>query len=288
MARWVFDVGGLEPLRRYRIDTDSATSSAATVTGPDTGVAVAGSVVQADAAGKLPRLLGGAATLYAKPLDVYGAAGSPVTLTGTWDVDARVGAVPPISPPLLRVPKGATCLSTFGNAVPDWTLAGTGASQALSTTGGKAAVAHTVVTLGTGASFTTLRKTITGTGSVITANGVDMTTRYALLWLMVEDPFALQSISFAFSLSGWTNYWSWSNQVWSTSQADGSANLEAGVWRLLALTYPQRALIGTATDPVNGATPANQVKDWQIAMTGVSGKAAKVHLGGLYVRSNGI
>lgn len=288
MARWVFDVGGLEPLRRYRIDTDSATSSAATVTGPDTGVAVAGSIVQADAAGKLPRLVGAAGTLYAKPLDVYGTPGTAVALTGVWDLADRGIVAPTVTRPHLQVPKGAVLLNAFGgtSGATDWTLSGTGASQALATSGGKAAVAQHVITLGTGASFTTLRKTITGTGAVVTANGVDMTARHVLLWVMVEDTSALQSISFAYSLSGWTNYWSWSNQVWSTSQAAGSGNLESGVWRLLALTYPQRALLGTATDP-GGAAPPTQVKDWQISMTGVSGKAAKVHLGGIYVRSNG-
>ena len=96
MARWVFDVTGLDPLRRYRIDTASGSVSPAVLTRPGNDLAIADSVLQADAAGRLPRFVGSAQTLYAKVADYAGAfGGTPVTLTGGWDTEP--GPKTPIS-----------------------------------------------------------------------------------------------------------------------------------------------------------------------------------------------
>lgn len=172
------------------------------------------------------------------------------------------------------LPSGSQRVSSFTTAN-QWTLAGTGASQAIETAPigdpGPTFPAHTVITLGT--SFTTLR---------LTTAAVDMTARHARLLLCLDDPASMSGVSFAYSLGGWTNYYSWSNQINSSSQASPSRMLDAGRWEWVALSYPEVSLVGTAVDGAQSA-----VTDWQIAMTAtVAG--TKVRIGGLYHCPNGI
>lgn len=118
MARWVFDVTGLDPLRRYRIDTASGSASPAVLTRPGNDLPIADSVLQADMAGRLPRFVGTAQTLYAKVADYMGAfGGTPVTITTGWDIDAPL-ATPSSGILPSTVAKGdllaATAASTIG------------------------------------------------------------------------------------------------------------------------------------------------------------------------------
>lgn len=87
VARWIFDVTGLESLRPYRIDTAAGSSSAATIYRPGTSGTISGAILKALPGGTLPRFEATTATLYAKPLNAYGATGVAVQITGRWDLD---------------------------------------------------------------------------------------------------------------------------------------------------------------------------------------------------------
>ena len=90
--RWVYDLSGLEPLRTYRIDTASGSTSAATIYRPGTDSVIAGAIVKANDAGSVSRFEGTVGTLYAKALNERGAVvGSPVTVTGRWSPQGRPG-----------------------------------------------------------------------------------------------------------------------------------------------------------------------------------------------------
>lgn len=184
------------------------------------------------------------------------------------------------------VPRGSTLVTTFSTGH-GWSLSGTGSSQAQRATGGPLAPDHTVITLNSTGTFTSLKKT------GLTA--VDMTNRHCRVFMKIKDPSAVSSISLMYAEAGGLfsqNLWAWSGQAHNvTYQIPPAVFLEPDEWAVWACTYPERGLTNvggtTVTDP-GGANGPDAVTELQVAFTPVNGMSTEVAVGGFYICPNGI